>query len=504
METSTLIIGSGIAGLTAAMYAKGNVMVATKEKVLDSNTLYAQGGLAAVFSTDDNAEAHVQDTVRAGDGLTNKRIAAILAKESPKRVLELKKIGVHFDQKQKHFSLSREAVHSRARIVHSSDTTGKAIQTVLVKRVKQKATILEEHMAIDLIMDKGACLGCRFLTPQGVEDIFASNTIITTGGIGQLYARTTNPEVATADGIALAFRAGAVLEDMEFVQFHPTMLHNSSPSFLISETLRGEGGLLKNRFGKTYMSSYHRDGELAPRDVVSKFSVEEMKKTGAKNVFLDMTHLDANFLKRRFPHIYQRCLSHKIDLTKKMIPVSPAAHYLCGGIKTDDCGQTNIKNLFAVGECACTQLHGADRLASNSLAEGAVFGKRAVQKMTKQKIRRIELPPLKLSTMKNGKIKKIRNELRKVMWNQVGIIKTKKRLQDALKKIKRWEAKTENGINKNSLELKNMLLVAKIIILASLRRKESRGTHFIKDYPERHDSIWQKHLQITKNSPKFS
>lgn len=515
METDFLVIGSGIAGLNFALKASryGKVIIATKDKLEESNTFYAQGGLAAVFGKDDSVEAHVQDTLRAGDGISDKKIATILAKEAPKRVNELHKLGVKFDTGKNTYKLSREAVHSRARIIHSSDITGQRIEETLVKKTKEKIKFYEFLIAIDLIMEKNQCLGCRFLNIKNnkIIDIFSKKTILATGGIGRLYSKTTNPKIATGDGIAIAFRAAAILEDMEFIQFHPTMLHNSNPPFLISETLRGEGGLLKNRDRKTYMKKYHRDGELAPRDVVSKFSVEEMKKARSKNVFLDITHLDSNYLKQRFPHIYQECLKYKIDLTKDMIPVSPAVHYICGGIKTDEFGRTNIKNLYAIGECACTQLHGADRLASNSMTEGLVFGSRLVQKIgkevRKEKIKEIKLPDIALASIKNGRIDKLKKQLQDSMWNNVGIIRSKKGLNLARKKIEKIEKifdiiKTD-GINKNIIELENMLLLGKIIIIAALRRKESRGTHFIEEYPERHDNIWQRHLTIDKTQSKL-
>lgn len=513
METDFLVIGSGIAGLYFSLKASkyGRVVIITKDNIEQSNTLYAQGGLAAVFSKDDSIGQHVHDTLKAGDGLSNKKIATILAKEAPKEIMELKKLGVNFDSDANGFSLSKEAVHSHSRIVHALDTTGKEIEKILVKRVKENKNIVlfEYHTAIELITKKNKCIGCIALDlkQNKTANFFSKKTIIATGGLGRLYSITTNPETATGDGIAISFRAGTILEDMEFVQFHPTMLHNSFPVFLISESLRGEGGLLKNRFGKRFMKKYHKDAELAPRDVVSRASLIEMKKTRAKNVYLDMTHFDKKYLKKRFPNIYKECLKYGIDISKEMIPVSPAAHYLCGGIKTDKYGKTNINNLYAIGECACTQLHGANRLASNSLTEGLVFGTRLINRIKddikKEKIIKKKIRNILISNKKNGGIKKLKKQLQEIMWKYAGIIRNEKGLNIARKKIidleKKFKIIKKNAINEEIIELKNLILLGKIIIAAALRRKESRGTHFMEDYPEKNYKIWQKHLIIDKS-----
>ncbi|MBD3163934.1 L-aspartate oxidase [Candidatus Woesearchaeota archaeon] len=513
METDFLVIGSGIAGLNFAIKAagRGNVLLITKAQLKEANSFYAQGGLAAVFGKDDSVKDHVRDTLRAGDGLSNRKMALILAKEAPARIKELEKMGVKFNKAKDDFKLSREAVHSRARIVHASDITGRRIEEALVKKAEKakKITILEHHMAISLITAKKRCIGSRVISIKDnkIIDIFANNTILAAGGIGCLYEKTTNPDISTGDGIALAFRAGAVLEDMEFIQFHPTMLHNSNPPFLISETLRGEGALLKNSKGKAYMKKYHRDGELAPRDVVARFSEVEMKKTHAKNIFLDITHLDSKYLKKRFPNIYEECLKYKIDITKQMIPVSPAAHYICGGIKADSYGRTSIKNLYAIGECACTGLHGADRLASNSITEGLVVGARLAKKLAGGRIAKKKLDKIRLAKEKNGRLDKMKKQLQKIMWSNVGIIRNKKGLNSALEKIKKIEARLrvikKKKVNEKIVELENMLLVGKIIAIAASRRKESRGTHFFQEYHERYDNIWQRHLLIDKEHYKL-
>ncbi len=489
------------------------MVLVSKTEAKECNTYYAQGGLAAVFGKDDSAVSHVEDTLRAGDGLSDKRIARILAEGAPRRIKELDSLGVPFNKKGKRFRLSREAVHSRPRIVHCTDITGKKIEEVLLKKVKAKKriTIIENTLAVDLIIDKGLCIGCKFLDNKRSFAIFAKKVILAAGGLGRLYKTTSNPDVTTGDGIAMAFRSGAILEDMEFIQFHPTLLHDSDPPFLISETLRGEGGLLKNKYNKTYMKKYHRDGELAPRDVVSRFSLVEMKKNRSKNVYLDMTHMDPVYLKKRFPHINEECLKYKIDFTKDPIPVSPAAHYICGGIRTDSKGRTNIRNLYAIGECACTRLHGADRLASNSMTEGLVFGRHAVmdlkQGLRRQKIVFKDVDEMIISPINNGRIKKLRQQLQVIMERYVGIIRNKKGLMTAKEKISRIEKKfsliRKTGKNIEIVELENMLQLAKIIIFAAQRRKESRGTHFLQEYHERFDNVWQKHLSVDISTKKL-
>ena len=518
MSSPIVIIGSGIAGLYAALKCSSfqDVLLITKDSLEDSNTYFAQGGLAAVFGHDDTIETHVQDTLRAGDGLSDKRIARILAEETPKRIRELDSLGVPFNKEGGSLKLSREAVHSRARIVHCSDITGRVVANHLINKVRERKriTIKENMMALDLLMEQGRCVGCMVLDIQESKKmpIAADSVVLATGGIGQAYEKTTNPKGATGDGIAMAYRAGAKIEDMEFVQFHPTMLFGSEPSFLISETLRGEGGLLKNKYGKSYMGKYHRDGELAPRDVVSKFSVIEMQETGADHVYLDMTHMDAEYLRKRFPNIDKECLRYGIDMTKDMIPVSPAAHYLCGGIKTDSWGRTTIKGLYAIGECACTGLHGADRLASNSLTEGLVFGKRLSDLLHKEsRARKTKIAPSVSQDTpvgeSNGKVAKLRSKLQEEMWQRVGIIRNKDGLRKAClfigKLQKEIEKQKENGASRQIAELENMCTVAALITIACLRRKESRGTHFFVEYPVRYDNIWQTHLSLDKSHPKL-
>ena len=500
IQTDFLVIGSGIAGLSFAIKASkfGRVAIVTKEGIKDSNTSFAQGGLAAVFSKDDSFEMHIKDTLRAGDGLCNKKAVEVLVKNAKKEIKWLIGQGVKFDFDNSHLALSKEAVHSMARIVHSGDITGKRVEDALAERIlnNDKIKVYENHIAFELIKDKKDCIGARALDTkkQKIVDFFSCNTIIATGGIGRIYKKNTNPKTATGEGIAAAFLLGAEVQDMEFMQFHPTLLYNSNPAFLISETLRGEGGLLKNRFGQTYMEKYHRDGVLAPRDVVSKFTVEEMKKTKSRFVYLDVRHLGSEYLRKRFPTIADECMKYKIDITKQMIPVVPAAHYICGGIKTDLNGKTNIKNLYAIGECACTGLHGADRLASNSLVEGLVFSTRLAD-FIKKNGKAIKTKKLREVKIERFSKKNMEKYLQSVMWDYVGITRNIRGLSYALREIKKMHDKLEKrGISRELIEIKGMLIVAGLIAKSALMRKESRGTHFIDEYPRRDDKNWSKHI----------
>ncbi len=508
LQTDFLVIGSGIAGLSFALKAAkhGKVLLITKDKLKESNTLYAQGGLAGVFSKKDSFKEHINNTLRAGDGICNKKSTEILVKNAPKEILWLKKQGVKFDKNGK-FSLSKEAVHSYPRIVHAGDITGESIQKALIKKVKnnKNITIKQYTQVIKIITKNNTCYGTIALKIKNnkTKKILAKAIILATGGLGKLYQHTCNPDIATGDGYSLAYQAGCKLQDMEFIQFHPTSLYKTN--FLISETLRGEGGHLINKHNEIYMPKYHREGELAPRDVVSKFTIDEMHKTKSKHVYLDVTHLEKGYIKKRFPKIYKRCLKEGINITKKPIPVSPTAHYSCGGIKIDNNAKTNIKNLYAIGEVSCSGLHGADRLASNSLTEGLVFGTQLIKylstKIKNKKIKDIVTKEIKL-TKSNKKTTEIKKEIKKVMWDKVGIIRTKSKLKSALKQLNDIEKKvrtlSKNGVNKDIIELINMLVCSKLITKSALRRKESRGTHYIKDYPVRNDKRWKLHSIIDK------
>ncbi|MCC6346415.1 MAG: L-aspartate oxidase, partial [Nitrospirales bacterium] len=383
LKTDFLVIGSGVAGLRAAVELSryGNVLVVTKDSPTESSTEYAQGGVAVALSDEDEVGIHFEDTIKAGDGLCREEAVRVLVEEGPERILELIEWGASFDREGTKLAFTMEAAHSRRRILHAQgDSTGKELERVLIQKCKTLPTLqrLPFCTAIDLIVEGGICRGASVLRDSDTLVVRAKATLLATGGSGQVFSRTTNPSVATGDGMAMAYRAGAVLEDMEFVQFHPTALFvPSAPQFLLSEAMRGEGAILRDIHGKPFMQEYHPSGELAPRDVVSRAIVSRMVETGSRHVSLDLRHLDAEFIRNRFPRIHTTCLRYGVDITKDLIPVSPAAHYIMGGVKTDLDGATGIPGLYAAGEVACTGVHGANRLASNSLLEGLVYGFRA-------------------------------------------------------------------------------------------------------------------------------
>ncbi|MEW6586749.1 MAG: L-aspartate oxidase, partial [Nitrospirota bacterium] len=378
-----LIIGSGVAGLRAAieLAPHGKVLVVTKDRPAESSTEYAQGGIAVALSDEDEVGIHYEDTLRAGDGLCSEEAVRVLVEEGPERILELISWGAEFDKEGARLDFTMEAAHSRKRVLHAhGDSTGKELERVLLTKVRTFDSVRKYPFAFteSLIIKDGVCYGVRSVMGGEVRSLYAKATVLATGGAGQVFLRTTNPAVSTGDGMAIAFRAGAVVEDMEFVQFHPTALFApSAPQFLLSEAMRGEGAILRNIHKERFMKDYHRDAELAPRDIVSRAIISQMTRTKSAHVYLDLTHLNPDFIKRRFPRIYATCLQYDVDITRELVPVSPAAHYVMGGIKTDVYGATSIKGLFAAGEVACTGVHGANRLASNSLLEGLVYGARA-------------------------------------------------------------------------------------------------------------------------------
>jgi L-aspartate oxidase len=496
-----VVIGSGIAGLSFAIKAAkfANVILVTKKKLRDCNSYYAQGGLAAVFDKNDSFELHKRDTLRAGDGLCNEKAVELVVKNAPKQILWLKNQGIKFDKK-----LSKEAVHSAPRIVHSGDITGENVEKVLINKVRasKKIKIIEDGLVFELVKEKAKCVGARLLKDNKIINISADAVVLASGGLGRLFKNTCNPKVATGDGFALAYNIGAALQDMEFVQFHPTGLYKTT--FLISETLRGEGGHLLNNKGESYMIKYHRDGELAPRDVVSKFTVDEMKKTKTDRVYLDVRHLGSRYLKKRFPKIYDRCLQEGIDLTKQKIPVTPTAHYSCGGVKINLKAESTVQGLYAIGEVSCSGLHGADRMASNSLTDCLVFGDILAKSLRDKKLIVNEIKDKKIKIIKNN-YKKIRNEVQALMWNKVGIIRTETELRQALKRFEtiKKDLNKIKGINKDIIELKNMVTVSIVITKSAIKRKESRGTHFLKNFPERNDKKWKKHSIISNSKIAF-
>ncbi|NOX20659.1 MAG: L-aspartate oxidase [Nitrospirae bacterium] len=495
--TDFLVIGSGVAGLRAAveLARAGDVWVVTKDEVAESSTEYAQGGVAVALSDEDRVGIHFEDTIKAGDGLCREEAVRVLVEEGPERILELIRWGAEFDKKGTKLDFTLEAAHTRKRVLHAhGDSTGKEIERVLINRVKQFENIkrMPFSMGMELIVKNGKCCGAYVVHKKRLLRIVARATVLATGGGGQIFARTTNPSVATADGMAMALRAGAVLEDMEFIQFHPTVLYApGAPQFLLSEAMRGEGGVLRNIYGERFMERYHPDQELAPRDVVSRAIISEMVKTKSTHVYLDLTHLDGAFLKRRFPRIYRTCLMYDLDITRDRIPVSPAAHYTMGGVKTDTMGRTSIKGLFAAGEVACTGVHGANRLASNSLLEGLVYGARAGRAAVEEALKETDLKDVLVAESIDSfgnieEIADVRTRLRRVMWERVGIIRCNESLSIARKELERLRPITEkNYLTRQELELKNMINTAEVVTESAIQRRCSIGAHYRSDFKEK-------------------
>lgn len=514
ITTDFLVIGSGIAGLRAAieLAKNGNVVIITKDAPTESSTKYAQGGVAVALSDEDEVGIHFEDTIKAGDGLCREDAVKVLVEEGPKRIRELIEWGAEFDKEGTKLSFTIEGAHSRRRILHAhGDSTGKELERVLINKIKSFKNIrrLQFCSAIDLIVEDERCLGVYALRNGNNIAVYAKATMLATGGAGQVFSRTTNPAVATGDGMAIAFRAGAILEDMEFVQFHPTVLFApAAPQFLLSEAMRGEGAILKNIFKEPFMKYYHADAELAPRDVVSRAIISEMVRTNSNHVYLDLTIREPEFIKKRFPRIYFTCLQYDIDITKDLIPVSPAAHYMMGGIKTDINGATNISGLYAAGEVACTGVHGANRLASNSLLEGLVYGYRAgvaiaefgVQSSklrAKEDLKALSSKPITINSQ-GFDMEEVRTSLRRIMWEKVGIIRCEVSLNEAKEKLLEWKYILDMDFHsRRGLELKNMLTVAFMITEAALQRKGSIGAHYRTDFKERGDD-WQTHRTISR------
>ncbi len=509
-----LIIGSGLAGLTSALKLADHkkVLIVSKREILDSSSQWAQGGVAAVMSNEDSIESHVKDTEFVGGGLTDPKVASFVASHGKKAIEWLNDLHVPFsrDDTTHQFHLTKEGGHSHRRVVHAKDATGLAIQATLSEQVKAHVniTILENHIAVDLITEKKSlkvdriksnrCLGAYVLNNKTgkVITVSAQETILAAGGVSKVYLYTTNPDVSTGDGVAMAWRAGCRVANMEFIQFHPTCLfHPKAKSFLISEIVRGEGGLLKLPDGSRFMDEYDARGELASRDIVARAIDFEMKKRGIDCVYLDISHKSPGFIKSHFPTIYARCLELGIDITKEWIPVVPAAHYSCGGVMTNLAGQTDLAHLYAIGETAYTGLHGANRLASNSLLECLVFGEAVAKHILQSKVdsTSFELPHWDESRVTDADeeilITHTWNELRRFMWNYVGIVRTNKRLSRALHRIHMLrdevhEFYTNFKVSHNLIELRNLLQVAELIVESAIARHESRGLHFSRDYPK--------------------
>jgi L-aspartate oxidase len=499
IETDFIVIGSGVAGLRAAIElasAGARVNVLTKDKASESNTEYAQGGVAVVLSDDDEAGLHEDDTLVAGAGLSDPQAVETLVTEGTRYIKELIDWGTEFDRERGKLVFTREAAHSRRRILHAhGDSTGAEIVRSLIARARQENGINLTPFANTegLIVNDGRCVGVRFLDPvlRAPREIHAKAVVMCTGGAGQLYLHTTNPPVATGDGMAMAYFAGAEMADMEFVQFHPTALNiENAPRFLLSEAMRGEGGILKNRYNERFMPRYDERAELAPRDIVSRSIVAEMRRTGTRSVYLDMTALDEAFLKDRFPKIYDTCRIYGLDIAKDLLPVSPASHYSMGGIRTDLWGRTTLPGLYAAGEVACTGVHGANRLASNSLLEGLVFGARAGEAAARDssefKVPSFE-SELRLGT-RNSELgtsvsTAVRKRVKRVMWERVGILRDRDSLSRAISEFDQIAA---GRLTRSS---RNFVTLAKLIATGALWREESRGGHFRIDFPQQSDGF---------------
>ena len=507
--TDFIVVGSGIAGLRAAvgLASHGRVTVLTKDRVTESNTEYAQGGVAVVLSDDDTIELHVQDTLDAGAGLCDPEAVSVLVEEGPKYITELIEHGAEFDREAGQLCFTREAAHSRSRVLHArGDATGREIVRALVAWSKKFPSIeyLPHACTQSLIVADGQCSGVTFVEPgtHRISALYSKAVVLATGGAGQLYLHTTNPDVATGDGQAMAYRAGAVMADMEFVQFHPTALSvPGAPRFLLTEAIRGEGGILINSNGERFMARYDERAELAPRDIVSRSIHFEIQQTGADNVWLDMRHLDHDFVRERFPKIYNTCLLYNIDIARDPIPVSPAAHYAMGGIRTDTFGRTSIRGLYAAGEVACTGVHGANRLASNSLLEGLVFGARAGSVVVGDAISEVanpDPPDWDIGTQADWRIDDgTGREVKKIMWDHVGIVRTRESLSVALSAL---EVISRRKLNTRSW---NFVTLARLIAEAALMREESRGAHYRADFQSRNDECFGGHTLQRRGSPSL-
>jgi L-aspartate oxidase len=534
IKTDFLVLGSGIAGFSFAIKAAelGTVAVVTKKERTESNTNYAQGGIAAVYDKEDRFDYHIQDSLTCGAGLSKEDVVRFVVTEGPDRVRELVEWGVQFTRAKEgsssEFDLGREGGHSMRRVLHAKDLTGREIERAITEKAGShpNVSIFENHIAIDLITKsfitgqrKGVadqCLGAYVLDIERneIHTFRARFVLLATGGTGKVYLITSNPDIATGDGVAMAYRAGALIANMEFTQFHPTCLyHPAAKSFLISETVRGEGGILRLKNGTSFMERYHPMKSLAPRDVVAKAIDTELKKSGDEYVLLDITHRDRDFLINRFPNIHRECLQFGIDMTKDPIPVVPAAHYQCGGVSVNAFGETTIDRLFACGEVSCTGLHGANRLASNSLLEAVVFSHRAVQRI-RERMADVRLEDLAIpswdprgATESDESVVVSHNwdEIRRCMWNYVGIVRSNKRLDRAERRVDLINREIDEYyrnfiVTRDLIELRNIAVVAQIIVRCAKMRKESRGLHYNIDYPERDDRQWLKDTLISRDS----
>lgn len=529
LKTDFLVVGSGIAGLSFALRVAelGSVIVVTKKEEVDTATNLAQGGIAAVLDPGDSFEDHIDDTIISGAGLCDENVVDIVVKSGPGRIVDLVDQGVRFVRNKKNdnnYDLGREGGHSKRRVAHAYDLTGREIEGALVESVKKHSNIkvLENHTVVDLLIagEEGTkkCVGAYVLEENGqVVPYLAKVTTLCTGGCGKVYLYTSNPDIATGDGIAMAMRAGAKIANMEFVQFHPSCLyHPKAKNFLISEAVRGEGGILIDKSGVPFMEKYDPRKDLATRDKVARAIDQEMKESGEDNVYLDITHKDFNFLQKRFPTIYTRCMEFGVDMAREPIPVVPAAHYMCGGVLVDTWGKSSLEGLLSLGETACTGLHGGNRLASNSLLEAVVFSKRAADKCKEDwnSIQNIEFT--EVDEWRAGEAQPLEEEIlinhnwdqiRRTMWNYVGIVRSDKRLALAAKRMNDISEEIENHytsyfVTPNMIELRNIAFIAHMIISAAKLRKESRGLHYMRDYTQMNDCYKKWSVMVRKSCGK--
>jgi L-aspartate oxidase len=516
-QTDFLVIGAGVAGLRAAveLAAAGTVLVLAKREVTDSNTQWAQGGIAAALSDEDEISLHLQDTLEAGDGLCNPQAAKVLVEDAPERIDELIQWGTEFDRQGTKLTFGREGAHSRNRILHAhGDSTGREILRALYAKSQtlKNISVREFEFSANLIVQNGRVCGIHLINEKGEQQqTTASAVLLATGGMGQIYRNTTNPAVATGDGVAMAFRAGAEVSDMEFIQFHPTALYlKSAPRFLLSEALRGEGAYLRNIELDRFMPKYHPMGELAPRDVVARAIVHELEVSRVKDplVYLDLTHLDADYIKKRFPRIYSTCMQLNIDITADLIPIRPAAHYAMGGVRTDLEGRCTLPGLYAAGEAAATGVHGANRLASNSLLEGLVFGARAGKTMRDE----LRHAPASSSepnrAVSNGPVdtatEAVIGELQDLMWQDVGIVRSGPRLKAAIEQLSRIAPRMAHPQTRRAHEAQNIHAVSLLVARSALAREESRGAHYRTDFPAHDDVKFLKHSIIQGDTIRFA
>lgn len=518
LETDFLVIGAGVAGLRAAieLAPAGRVLVLAKREIKDSSTQYAQGGIAAALSDEDEISLHLQDTLTAGDGLCNVEAAKILVEDAPERIEELIAWGTQFDREGTKLTFGREGAHSRNRILHShGDSTGREIQRGLYAKAKTlpEISVQEFEFSTDLHVENGRVCAVHLIDEHGQSrSIACSAVLLATGGMGQLYINTTNPAVATGDGIAMAYRAGAAVTDLEFVQFHPTALYlKKAPRFLLSEALRGEGAHLRNMEMTRFMPKYHPLGELAPRDVVARAIMHELERSRAKEpiVYLDLTDLDAGHIRKRFPRIYSTCMQYNIDITSEMIPVRPAAHYAMGGVRTDLEGRTSLLGLYAAGEAAGTGVHGANRLASNSLLEGLVFGARAGKKMRdelKASAGRVaKLPPA--VGYSNGPlpfpVDSAITQIQELMWKDAGIVRTPEGMKQAIGTLQELGPKLAHPRTRREYEARNLWIAGTLVARCALAREESRGAHYRTDFSDHNDVKFKKHSVVEGEKIRF-